>query len=147
MAQKYKRFEKYPVDEQITIVTRLMLAGHTNVTASEVLRTTPGVIAGFRNRHGIAARPPGTLVPEYVVPTDEDDEIIEEFPEASVSLPQEEEQKLPEEPLQFGEGDGLPKLAFSEAQQCIEPVSVSGKLYRCAYLHDKGSRYCRLHKK
>jgi hypothetical protein len=49
----YLALKEYPKDKRPKIVAEVMSAGHTNRSAALVLETTPGTIAGLRNKHGI----------------------------------------------------------------------------------------------
>lgn len=54
--KQYKKWSECSDEERTEVLWELMRAGHTNKTAAKELKTTPGSVAGWRNRHNIPSR-------------------------------------------------------------------------------------------
>jgi transposase-like protein len=101
-------------DERKQLVAQALADGHTTRSAAKALRTTTGTVAKIRSYLAAAAKTAA--------------EAAAEEPKPAARVPESSEAPRP-------------KLAASEAKQCVKPVDGG----RCAYEKVPGTDTCILH--
>jgi len=133
--KKYKKLSRCKTDdERNALVAEAMEDGHSNKTAAKALGTTPGTIAGIRNRAKIPSkhRPThGTAIEAASSPPPpEQKSLLEAEPEY-------------EPPPQSAVDMNLRFAGDDWAHQCQHQVDAEGHL--CSFKQMPGENYCPKH--